>query len=165
MTAMPTRMIAALAGAALLAVVAAPVQARTTPYGGIGATVAGFYAAHPHGTGAPPAGTTYYRIDITRGGRVEAFHVLVGRTSKHSAPGLLARLTGPELPADAKLVRPYNGYCAVYRSRWLGKVLFGLPARLFGGRRVHRFGYVIVYAPQRRGWNGAMASLMPVCRG
>jgi hypothetical protein len=149
-----------------------PLQARTRSYGGIGATVANFYAANPHGQGKPPAGTTYYRVDRTTGGRVSNYHVVVGWTSKRSASGLLARLTR-ELPRDAQLVKPYNGYCAVYRSRWLGKVVFGLPRR-YGGLRVFRTGYIIVYAPTRAGakrakvgfpWNGSGASLTPMCRG
>ena len=101
------------------------------------------------------------------------YRVVVGWTSKRSASGLLARLTGRALPRDARLVKPYNGYCAVYRSRWLGEVVFGLPRR-FGTRRVFRTGYIIVYAPTRAGakrakvgfwWNGASASLVPICRG
>jgi hypothetical protein len=158
--------VGAVLAAAVLALVAAPLQARTPAYGGIGATVANFDAANPHGTGTPPPGTTYYQVDDTRGGRVLAYHVVVGWTSRRSASGLLARLTGRELPTDAHLVKPYNGYCAVYRSRWLGKVLFGLPRR-FGTRRVFRTGYIIVYVTQRSSGNsgGAMASLVPICRG
>ena len=159
--------------AGIFASVAAPLQARTPSYGGIGTTVANFYAANPHGQGKPVARTTYYRVDSTRGGRVIFYHVVVGWTSKRSASGLLARLTGRALPRDARVVKPYNGYCAVYQSRWLGKVVFGLPRR-FGTRRVFRTGYIIVYAPTRAGakrakvgswWNGASASLAPICRG
>lgn len=157
---------------AIFAFVAAPLQARTPSYVGIGATVANFYAVNPHGPGKPPAGTTYYRVDSPSSERVTFYHVVVGWTSRRSASGLLARLTGRGLPRDAQLVKPYNGYCAVYRSRWLGKVVFELPQR-FGGH-VHRTGYIIVYAPTRAGakrakvgfwWNGASASLVPICRG
>ena len=112
--------------AALVAVAASPLQAREPAYGGIGATIAQFNAAHPNRPGKPSAGTIYYRIDTTRNGRVEDYHVVVGWKSKRSTSALLARLTGRELPSDAKIVNPYNGFCAMYRSRWLGRVI-GLP--------------------------------------
>jgi hypothetical protein len=157
----------------MAAAFALPLQARTPSYGGIGATVAAFTAAHRDGPGVPPVGVTYYRVDVARGGRVLGYHVDVGWRSKRSDSVLLARLTGPQLPADAMLVQPYNGYCAVYQSRWLGRVLFGLP-RSFGGRHVFRTAYIEVYVPTRAaakranvgyGWNGANASLAPQCRG
>ena len=77
----------------------------------------------------------------------------VGWTQKRSASQLLARLTGKQLPADAVALKPYNGYCAVYRSRWLGRVI-GLP-------------YIVVYVPEHQRWwtNGATASRAPACRG
>ena len=53
---------------ATLAVDATSVQAQPPSYGGIGATVAGFNAAHQNGPGQPPAGITYYRIEDTRAG-------------------------------------------------------------------------------------------------
>jgi hypothetical protein len=98
-------------------------------------------------------------------GRVVYYHVVVGSPPKRSTSALLARLTGQELPSDAKLVKPYNGYCAVYRSRWLGKVVFGLPKHLDDGK-LFRFGYAIVYV-NRKGewWNGVSASDSPICRG
>ena len=132
---------------------AASVQARTSSYGGIGASVANFTANHLNRPGKPPKGTTYYRIGLTRNGRVWVYHVVVGWTSKRSGPQVLARLTGKQLPADALLVQPYNGYCAVYRSRWLGHVI-GLP-------------YIVLYVPEHQPWwsNGATASRAPVCRG
>ena len=152
---------------------AAPLQARAPTYGGIGATVASFDAVNAHGSGKPPTGATYYRVGSTRGGRVLGYSVVVGWRSQRSASGLLARLTGRELPSDAQVVKPYNGYCAVYRSNWLGRVLFGLP-RQFGTGHVFKTGYIIVYAPTPAGakrakvglwWNGASASLVPLCRG
>jgi hypothetical protein len=148
------------------AVGAAPLRGRALAYGGIGATVASFYTANPHGVGRPPAGKSYYRVDETRNGRVSSYHVVVGAGSAPSATGLLARLTGTELPTDAHLVKPYNRYCAVYRSRWLGKVVFGLPGP-FGTHHVFRTAYIIVYVPEREPlWsNGVMASLAPACRG
>jgi hypothetical protein len=148
-------------------------QAQPPSYSGLGATVASFNAAHQNGAGHPPAGVTYYRVDWARGGRVLDYHVDVGWRSTRSDAVLLERLTGPQLPADAKLVKPYNGYCAVYQSRWLGRVAFGLP-RSFGGGHVFRTGYIEVYVPTRAGakranvgygWNEASASLGPQCRG
>jgi hypothetical protein len=74
---------------------------------------------------------------------------------------VLRRLTGRELPPDAHLVKPYDGYCAIYRSRWLG-------------RRVQAMPYIIVYAPTRAAakrrhfggqWNGVSAQVDPACRG
>jgi hypothetical protein len=143
------RVEAAAIVAALVAVGAA--QAREPAYGGIGATIAHFNAAHANGRGKPPAGTTYYRVDRTRNGRVEDYHVVVGWKSKRSTSELLARLTGRELPGDAKIVKAYAGYCAIYRSRWLGRVI-GLP-------------YITVYAPENTWWNGAWAGLGPACKG
>ena len=78
-------------------------------------------------------------------------HIVVGWTSKRNAAGLLTLLAGSNLPPDATAVKPYNGYCAVFRSAWLGRV-DGLP-------------YIIVYAPQHRWWNGVNTSLHPLCRG
>jgi hypothetical protein len=153
---------------------ASPLRTKTLPYGGIGATVADFDAANPHGTGIPPAGTTYYRVDQTLDGRVSDYHVVIGWRSRYGAPAVLERLTGHALPTDAYLIKPYNGYCAIYRSRWLGKVLWRLPRRFQGMSRVFRTAYIIVYAPTRAGakragvgfpWNGASASLEPKCRG
>jgi hypothetical protein len=128
-------------------------KALTPSYGGIGATLGNFEADHQDAAGEPPKGTTYYRVGETRRGRVWVYHVTVGWTQKRSASQLLVRLTGKQLPADAVAVKPYNGYCAVYRSRWLGRVI-GLP-------------YIVVYVPEHQRWwtNGATASRAPVCRG
>ena len=135
-------------------VAASPLQAREPVYGGIGATIAQFAAAHPNRPGKPSAGTVYYRIDATRNGRVEDYHVVVGWKSKRSTSALLALLTGRELPSDAKLVNPYNGFCATYRSRWLGRVI-GLPD-------------IQVAAPEHAWWNGVWAGRGPPgtgCKG
>ena len=140
--------------AALVAVGASPLQAREPAYGGIGATIAHFNAAHANRPGKPSAGTVYYRIDTTRNGRVEDYHVVVGWKSKRSTSALLALLTGRELPSDAKLVNPYNGFCATYRSRWLGRVI-GLPD-------------IQVAAPEHAWWNGVWAGRGPPgtgCKG
>lgn len=146
----PTTVVGVVTVAAILAFAAAPLQAETASSSGIGATVAGFGAANPNGAGYPPVGATYYRIDGERNGRVSNYHVVVGWKSQRSGRGLLTRLSRG-LPSDAKAVRPYDGYCAIYRSDWLGKVI-GLP-------------YVIVYAPQKYWWNGVSASFNPKCRG
>jgi hypothetical protein len=171
--------------AASVAFAAVPLQAGTAAYGGLGATPARFYATNAHGAGTAPAGQTYYRVDeaqkgnvvyhhvvVGSPGRVVSYHVDVGSPTKRSASALLARLTGRELPSDAQLVKPYNGYCAVYRSRWLGKVIFGLPRRYYG--KLERFGYAILYVnrnarsysstrwPHR---NEVNLSLAPICRG
>lgn len=141
-----------IAVAATCAIAATPLQAETNTYGGIGATAADFKAAHENGVGSPPPGTTYYRIvDVGRYGRVSHYQVVVGWNSKPSASKLLARLTGRQLPTDAKVVKPYNGYCAIYRSRWLGRTI-GLP-------------YIVVYAPEHSRNGGVMASGVPKCRG
>ena len=157
----------------ILAAGASSLQAQPPSYGGIGATVTAFNAAHQNGPGHPPVGMTYYRVDSAHGGRVLAYHVVVGWRSKRSDAVLLERLTGRQLPADAKLVQPYNGYCAVYQSQWLGRVALGLP-RSEGGGHVFRTAYIEVYVPTRAGatranvgygWNEASASLGPQCRG
>jgi hypothetical protein len=135
----------AFAVALLICVCAFPAEAApAAPYGGIGATVAQFEAAHATAPGAPPAGTTYYRIDHVRNGRVMDYHVVVGWKSARTATAILARLTGNQLPPDAKLVMPYNGFCATYRSRWLGRVI-GLST-------------IQVSAPTHAWWNGVWAA-------
>ena len=135
------------------AAAASSLQVPTPSYGGIGATFRNFKADHQDAPGKPPKGTTYYRVDETRRGRVWVYHVIVGWRQKRGASQLLARLTGKQLPADAVALKPYNGYCAVYRSRWLGRVI-GLP-------------YIVVYVPEHQRWwtNGATASQAPACRG
>jgi hypothetical protein len=142
---------------------ASPSRASKLPYGGIGATVANFYASNPHGKGKPPVGTTYYRVGTAEHGRVIQYSVVVGWRSGYRASAILRRLTGRrELPSDAHVVQPYDGYCAIYRSRWLSRVT-----------HLH-FPYVIVYAPTRAGakranvgwpWNFATSSMDPACRG
>lgn len=142
---------------------AAPLQAGTPAYGGVGASVASFYAANPNGVGEPSAGKTYYKVDATRNGRVISYHVVVRWTAKRQAQVLLARLTGSNLPRDATLVQPYNGYCAIYESRWLGRAVFALRSPSGGFRP----GYVIVYVPEHQPqWSNAVnASTASDCRG
>jgi hypothetical protein len=133
------------------AAAAAPRRTAVTPYGGIGARVAAFKAAHANSPGRPPAGITYYRIDQVRNGRVADYHVVVGWNPARTPSAILARLTGRQLPSDAKLVMPYNGFCATYRSPWLGRVI-GLPT-------------IQVSAPVHAWWNGAWAGRGPASRG
>ena len=68
---------AAIAGvvtvAAIFAFVAEPLQAETASSSGIGATITRFGAANRNGSGRPPVGATYYRIDGERGGRVSNY--------------------------------------------------------------------------------------------
>ena len=67
--------------------------------------------------------------------------------------GLLRR----ELPADAKQVQGWKHaldpgwYCAIYRSSWLGRVLYG-P-------------YAVLYASPATQTASAMVSTAPACRG
>ena len=79
--------------AAIFAFAAEPLQAETASSSGIGATIAGFAAANPNGSGVPAVGTTYFRIDGQRNGRVSNYHVVVGWKSQRSGLGLLARLS------------------------------------------------------------------------
>ena len=126
-------------------------QGGEQTYAGIGATVADFRAAHATTAGRPPAGATYYRIERIHNGRVAGYHVVVGWTAGRSTSAILARLTGRGLPSDAKLVVPYNGFCATYRSRWLGRVI-GLPI-------------IQVSAPTHAWWNGVWTGRGPSPRG
>ena len=142
--------LAALMLAGTAAGVVRGAQGGEQSYAGIGATVAEFRAAHATTSGRPPAGATYYRIDGIHNGRVVDYHVVVGWKAGRSTSAILARLTG-ELPSDAKLVVPYNGFCATYRSRWLGRVI-GLPN-------------IQVSAPTHAWWNGVWAGRGPSPRG
>lgn len=143
---------------------ASPSGASTLTYGGIGATLADFSASNPDGPGKPPPGTTYYRIDRAQNGRVLGYHVVIGWPTRYRPYVVLRRLTGRELPSDVRVVKPYNGYCAIYRSRWLSRVA-GPPGP---------FLYIVVYAPTRAAakragvgwpWNGVEVSIDPNCRG
>jgi hypothetical protein len=128
---------------------AGQVQAGTSVYGGVGATVAHFYAVNPHGGGKPPAGKFYYRVDATRQGRVETYHVVGHSNSKPGIVTLLGGHPGRGLPSDGQSIAHPNGDCWVYRSRWLGKVLFGLPRA--HGRRIRHWAYEIVYISKHSG--------------
>ena len=139
-----------LAGAAALLVFAAPLHARALSYGGIGATVAAFSAARPSGAERPRSQSVYYQIDNVRSGRVSNYHVVVNGRQR-SGQELLTLMTAHGLPTDARMVKAYNGSCAIYQSRWLGHVLYG-P-------------YVVVYASSRTPDAYAMVSTADACRG
>jgi hypothetical protein len=149
-------MLGTLVAASTLSVVAAPLQAGTR-YGGIGAVLSHFEAQNAQGSGTPPLGAAYYRIDDLRGGRVAAYHVALNPQSKLSVTELKRLVTASQLPKDAKQIKGWrhpvsgSGYCAVYRSRWLGRRLYGR--------------YVIVGVSARDQTAGAWVSTAPFCRG
>ena len=142
--------------AAAVAWIATPVSAHPT-YGGVGAAVADFDALNAHGSAAPPLGRAYYEVDDTRAGRVAAYHVVLNPKSKLSTVALRRLVTGRELPADVQSVQGWKyaelwrGYCAIYKSRWLGGVLYG-P-------------YVVLYVSRSGQTAAVMVSTAPACRG
>lgn len=150
--------LAAFAILATSAVAATPkqVKVRNAAYGGIGANVSTFNTQNAHASGNPPVGVAYYRIDTTRDGRVSIFHIVVNDKSRLTGAALKRLVTGHQLPADAEQVqgwkyRPGSGYCAIYKSPWLGRVLFG-P-------------YVVLYVVPARQTAAAMVSMVAACRG
>jgi hypothetical protein len=136
--------------------VAAPVSAQPT-YGGIGASVSRFYGQNAHASGKPTLGVAYYRIDDERAGRVAAYHVVLDVKSKLTDAELRRLVTGRELPVDVKEVQGWkyaqlwHGYCAIYKSRWLGRLLYG-P-------------YVVLYVSRADQTAFVMVSTAPACRG
>jgi len=145
----------------LAACLAAPASAQAT-YGGIGAVLSRFNAQNPHDAGTPPAGVAYYRIDDRRTDlngeeRVASYHVVLNPHSNLSSLQLKRLVTARELPADAKQIKGWkhpvggSGYCAVYRSRWLGRALYG-P-------------YVVTWVSAGDQTAGAWVSTAPFCRG
>jgi hypothetical protein len=147
-----------VSGSLGLVAVAAPTATASAQakYAGIGATTSAFYAANSQGAGTPPVGVVDYRIDDERDGRVASYRVVVNPTSKLKRADLIGLLQR-ELPADAKHVQGWKRaldagwYCAIYRSSWLGRVLYG-P-------------YVVLYASQATQRASAMVSTAPACRG
>jgi hypothetical protein len=113
-----------------LGLVAAPLQAGIR-YGGIGAALSRFHAQNAHGSGTPPLGAAYYRVDLVRGGRVAQYHVALNPQSNLSTAQLKRLVTGRELPADAEHIKGHwnaavgGGYCAIYKSRWVRRRLYG----------------------------------------
>ena len=149
-------MLGAVVAAATLSLVAAPLQAQSPAYGGIGARLSHFNALNPPNSGTPPVGVAYYRIADLRSGRVASYHVALSPQSQLTATKLRRLLTGRELPADAKQIKRWKpdldgGHCAVYKSRWLRRRLYG-P-------------YVVLYVSAVRQSAGAMVSTAPDCRG
>jgi len=77
--------------------------------------------------------------------------------SKLSTADLKRLVTARELPGDAEQIKGWThtpggrGYCAVYKSRWLGRALYG-P-------------YVVVGVSARDQTAGAWVSTAPFCRG
>jgi hypothetical protein len=142
--------------AATAACIVAPVSAQPT-YGGIGATVPRFYGQNAHTSGKPPVGVAYYRIDDRRTGRVAAYHIVLDVKSKLTGAELRRLVTGRELPVDVKEVQGWkyapiwHGHCAIYKSRWLGRVLYG-P-------------YVVLYVSRADQTATVMVSTAPACRG
>jgi hypothetical protein len=142
--------------AATAACIAAPASAQST-FGGIGATVSSFYAQNARTSGKPPIGVAGYRIDDKRAGRVAAYHVVLDVKSKLTDAELRRLVTGRELPVDVKEVQAWqyaeiwHGYCAIYKSRWLGRVLYG-P-------------YVVLYVSRADQTAFVMVSTAPACRG
>jgi hypothetical protein len=142
--------------AAAAAYVAAPVSAESR-YGGIGAIAPSFYAQNAHASGRPALGVAYYRIDDKRAGRVAAYHIVLNGKSKLTDGQLRRLVTGRELPADATQVQCRRHaldpgvYCAIYRSQWLGRVLYG-P-------------FVVLYTSPATQTASAMVSTAAACRG
>ena len=133
------------------------VKARDAAYGGIGANVSSFYAHNAHTHGNPPVGVAYYRIDTKRDGRVAIFHIVINDKTRRTGDVLKRLVTGRELPADAsqvqgwKYIQATNAYCAIYKSPWLGRVLYG-P-------------YAVLYVEPGRQTASAMVSTAAACRG
>jgi hypothetical protein len=127
-----------------------------TRYGGIGSTISAFSAENPEGTAPPPTGVVNYRIVDRRDGRAASFAVIVNPKSKFTRTELEALLTR-ELPADAKQVQGWRRaldpgvYCAIYRSSWLGRVLYG-P-------------FAVLYVSPAAQTASAMVSTASACRG
>ena len=146
-----------LAGVALLPAAALPGRAPATrPYGGIGATVRAFETQNPHIVGTPPIAVADYRITYTRHGRVASYELSFNPRSDRSQRDL-RRLLEKNLPAHARQVEKWkpapdpDWYCAIYRSRWLGHVLYGR--------------YAVLYESQANQQGDVNVSTQPACRG
>jgi hypothetical protein len=147
-----------LGSLALLVAAVAPAATASarTKYGGVGATISAFNAENPQRGGMPPAGAVDYRINDIRDGRVAGYDVVVNPKSKLTRADLIGLLTR-ELPVDATQVQGWKlnlnpgSYCAIYRSSWLGRVLYG-P-------------YVVLYTSPGTQHASAMVSTAPACRG
>src|SRR5579884_3940899 len=119
-----TRILAiASALAVSLLVVAAGFGRSERPYGGLGSTVAAFYASNPHGPGAPGLGLAYYHVVSTKHGRVTAYSVVENVKPRDSTRDRMSLTEGINLPADAVATSLNNNTCEVWRSRKLGKLI------------------------------------------
>jgi hypothetical protein len=145
----PTRLAALVLASLVLATALAAFASAETTYGGIGANISVFDAETVHRVAS-------YRISSKRDGRVAGYDVVVDANSKLTSAKLMRLLTR-ELPADAKQVQAWKRgldpgwYCSIYRSSWLGGVLYG-P-------------YVVLYTSPAAQSASAMVSTAPACRG
>ena len=114
---------AALIAAALAAGAGARTDALTREYGGLGASVAAFYASNPRGSGEPPLGVAYYHVTATKRGRVTAFKMAINSKPATGPRGRLALVSGLDIPADATETKLNSTYCLVWHSRRLGKLI------------------------------------------
>lgn len=154
--------------AAVAACIAVPVsaQAGLAPYGGIGARAHNFYAQNAHASGRPPIGVAYYRVDAQLAGRVVDYHIVLNRASNLSDGQLRRLVTRRQLPADVKQVQGWKPatvdlgvYCAIYKSRWLGRTLHGpLSTR-------YPFRYVVEYEWRAEQTAVVNVSTAAACRG
>lgn len=89
-------------------------------YGGLGARVNAFDANNNDATGpaGPSSGTAFYVLTATAGGCVTAFAVQDSTTPPLTTRGLLALVSHPFLPGDARQVVNTDS-CAVWKSRAL----------------------------------------------
>jgi hypothetical protein len=92
-------------------------------YGGLGATVAAFYAGNPHGSGTPYVGDAYYHVVATRNGRVIAYSVVSNFKPPAGERDRITLLGGIDLPEDAVETNLNSNTCLVWRSRQLSKLI------------------------------------------
>ena len=106
------------------ALVASAAAARpNSRYGGLGATVAAFYASNPHGPGRPGLGIAYYHVDATLHGRVIAYDVTTNFKPPAGERDRITLLGGVDLPIDATETNLNSNTCLVWHSRTLGKLI------------------------------------------
>ncbi len=135
-------LIAVISTAFMFAVVAVPLGAER-PYSGLGALVANF------NPGGATSSRLHYKVTYVRNGRVAAYEV---SANPHATGWKLFRLMlGAALPRDVELIQRYNGYCGIYKSRLLGRVLYG-P-------------YAVLYASRTHTTASATVSTAAACRG
>jgi hypothetical protein len=91
-------------------------------YGGLGATVAAFYAHNQHGQSPPSLGTTNATVIATRAGRVTQWRLDTNFRPRPSNFERLVLLDGINLPRDARGTQR-SSTCMVWRSRTLKKLI------------------------------------------